>query len=206
MVSAVDNNSSVDDTTQVDETAEGELDSQGRPKMPESVQPYIDEGVISYEDAEACGFLSNPENAPLLALFETARQQGLKLELHRVDLQTGTFEFKVKSANERLDGATVSLVMTTAGAVLGLTAGAGMAAKARGKGGESSGMDNMGSLAGGAILQVFKSGGEVGEAAIGVDAAESQAFAEIFEQNYQAMTSDVGRNNDTASGAVGAMR
>lgn len=190
----------VDDPTNTEEVDEGEESGATHP----NAQKYIDAGVISYEDAKACGFLSNPENAILLALFETARERGLKLELHRIDTQTGTFEFKIKSANERLNGAIVSLVMTGAGAVLGLGVGFGCARGAKAT--ENSGLDNMGSLAGGAILQVFKSGGEVGEAALGVEAAEYQAFADMFEQNYQAISSDVNHNNDSAQGAVSGMR
>ena len=103
-----------------------------------------------------------------------------------------------------MNGAIVSLVMTGAGAVLGLGVGFGCARGAKAT--ENSGLDNMGSLAGGAILQVFKSGGEVGEAALGVDAAEYQAFADMFEQNYQAISRDVDRNHDSAQGAVSGMR
>ena len=199
MVSSVDSGT-IDDSTSTGEVEEGDESTEVHP----NVQKYIDAGVISYQDAKACGFLSNPENAVLLALFETARQRGLKLELHRVDTQTGTFEFKIKSANEKLNGAIVSLVMTVAGSVLGLGVGFGVGRHA--KANESSGVDNMGSLAGGAILQCFKSGGEVGEAAIGVNAAEYQAFADMFEQNYQAISSDVNHNNDSSSGIVSGMR
>ena len=39
--------------------------------VPPTVQKYIDAGVISYRDAKAIGFLSSPENAMFVALFES---------------------------------------------------------------------------------------------------------------------------------------
>ena len=170
--------------------------------VPPTVQKYIDAGVISYRDAKAIGFLSSPENAMFIALFESARQKGLKLELHRIDTQTGTFEFKIKSANEKLNGAIVALTMTAAGAGLGFTAGLSMA----GRGKAEPVMENMSGVVGGGILQVFKSAGEVGEAALGVDAAEFQAFADLFEQNYQALTSEISHTNDSASATLSGAR
>lgn len=203
MVAGV-NGSTVEDPV---ETGEVEESGDDGGEMHPNVRKYIDAGVISEEDAEACGFMSNPENAGLLALFETARERGLKLKLHRVDLQNGTYQFKVDAANDRLDGAIISLALTAAGAVSGLCIGFGIGMKARGgKPNETSGMDNMGSLAGGAILQSCKSAGEVGEARMGVEAAEKQAFAEMFDQNYQAITSDANHSDDNASSIVSGMR
>lgn len=205
-VPAVDGGTT-DDVTEAEETAEGEEDS----RVPPIVQYYIDEGVISYEDAVACGFMSNPENVMLLALFETARQHGLQLELVSVDLQTGTFEFKIKSADERLNGATISLVMSVAGAGAGWVAGGAAAGRARSSSGkdpatEASGSDSMASFYSGATLQVFRSGGEVGEAAIGVDATESQSFAEIFEQDFQAVARELSASRDSSTSIVAGMR
>lgn len=199
MISSV-GSSALEDTAAVVESAEG----QDTAKEHSNVQKYTEAGVVSLQDSKDIGFVSNPENSVLLALFETARQRSLKLEMHRVDTQSGTYEFKIKSADERLNGAIVSLVMTTAGAALGLGVGFSCAKKA--KINENSGLDNMGSLAGGAILQVFKSAGEVGEAAIGIDAAKYQAFADLFDQNHQAITSDLNNNRDNAAGVVSGMR
>ena len=199
----------VGDSTVDDPTRTGDVEEAGDDEstVHPNVQRYIDAGVISQEDAEACGFMSNPENEVLLALFETARQRGLKLELHRIDSQNGTYEFKVNAAKDRLHGAIISLAMTAAGAGIGLGAGFGIGLAGRsGKNTESSGIDNMGSLTGGAILQVFKSLGETAEAGMGVEAAEKQAFADMFDQNYQAITSDVNHSNDSASGIVSGMR
>lgn len=199
--------SAVSDTTVDGSEGSGEVDEEtGETSIRPSVQYYVDQGVISEHDAKQLGFLSNPENKVLLALLETARQRGFTLELHRIDTQTGTFEFKIKSADERFKGAIVSLTLTTVAAVGGVVTGFTVGKMTKGKNGETSGQDNMGSLAGGAFLQVFKSAGETAEAGIGVNAAEYQAFAEMFEQNYQAMSSDVNKNNDGQSAIISGLR
>lgn len=183
-----------------------------------SFKKYVEQGVVSHEDlqnldrARTSGFMSSPENATFLALFESARQKGLTVELQRIDTSKGSFDFKIKSAKEKLDGAVVSLVMTTAGSVLGVGVGAKMAHSGLKKNpdgttsSEASGMENMSGLVGGAILQTFKSAGEVGEAAIGVDAAESQAFAELFEQNYQTLSSTLNHLDEQGSSTLSGMR
>lgn len=183
-----------------------------------SFKEYVDSGVVSSEDlkeidkAKKSGFMSSPENAVFLALFKSARDKGLTIELHRIDSAKGSFDFKIKSAEEKLDGAVVSLVMTSAGSVLGVGVGmkmthSGLKKNADGTtSSEASGLENMSGLVGGAILQTFKSAGEVGEAAIGVDAAETQAFAELFEQNYQTLSSSLNHLDEQGSGTLSGMR
>ncbi len=184
----------------------------------QGAKKYVDQGVVSSDDlnkidgAKKSGFMASPENAMFLALFESAREKGLTIELQRIDTSKGSFDFKIKAAEEKLDGAVVSLVMTTAGSVLGVGVGAKMAHSGLKKNpdgttsSEASGMENMSGLVGGAILQTFKSAGEVGEAAIGVDAAESQAFADLFEQNYQTLSSNLNHLEEQGSGTLSGLR